>query len=79
VLYTANGAAFNVISLTDAQDDCQGAARVAYLTLWGAASLKGCWLREQGEVVGRFPGLEERIPVGEFQPTEAAEHRGASL
>lgn len=80
VLYTTNGADFDVMSLTDAQGHCEGVARVAYLTWWGTETLQGCWVRERGEVVGRFPGLEDRrLPVGEFQRTELAEYRGAVL
>lgn len=80
VLYTTRGAGFDVMSLTDAQGDCEGLARVAYLTWWGNETLKGCWVRERGEIVGRFPGMEDkRLPVGEFQRTELAEYRGATL
>lgn len=80
ILYTTNGAEFDVMSLTDAQGDCDARARVAYLSWWGTETLKGCWMRERGEIVGRFPGLEDRrVPVGDFQRTELAEYRGATL
>ncbi|VTU15369.1 hypothetical protein [Variovorax sp. RA8] len=80
ILYTSHGADFDVMSLTDTQGDCEGLARIAYLTWWGTETLKGCWMRERGEIVGRFPGVEDRrLPVGEFQRTELAEYRGATL
>ncbi|HJS05002.1 MAG TPA: hypothetical protein VJ832_16090 [Variovorax sp.] len=80
ILYTTEGTGFDVMSLTDAQGNCEGLARVAYLTWWGVETLQGCWARERGEIVGRFPGLEDkRVPVGAFQRTELAEYRGASL
>lgn len=56
VIYVANGADFNVMSLTDAQDVCDTPGRVAYLSWWDSATLKGCWVRERGEIVARFPG-----------------------
>jgi hypothetical protein len=80
VLYVANGADFNVMSLTDAQDVCDSPGRVAYLSWWDSATLQGCWVRERGHIVARFPGLaERRIPVGEFQRTELAAYRNSTL
>jgi hypothetical protein len=80
ILYTSEGPRFDVMSLTDAQGDCEGLARVAYLTWWGLETLKGCWMRERGEIVARFPGMDDkRVPIREFQRTELAEYRGATL
>ncbi|CAN7639084.1 hypothetical protein LJR290_004911 [Variovorax sp. LjRoot290] len=80
VIYVANGADFNVMSLTDAQDVCDTPGRVAYLSWWDSATLKGCWVRERGEIVARFPGMaERRIPVGDFQRTELAGYRNLTL
>ncbi|OUM01994.1 hypothetical protein [Variovorax sp. JS1663] len=80
ILYTTNGADFDTMSLTDAEGDCEGRGRVAYLTWWGQRAQQGCWMRERGEIVGRFPGAQERrVPVGEFQRTELAAYRGETL
>ena len=80
ILYTTNGVEFDVMSLTDAQGHCQDRGRVAYLSWWGQATVQGCWVRERGEIVARFPGVpDRRVPVGEFQRTELAQYRGATL
>jgi hypothetical protein len=81
VLYVANGGAdFNAMSLTDAQDACDSPGRVVYLSWWNSATLKGCWVRDRGHIVARFPGMaERRIPVGEFRRTELAAYRNRVL
>lgn len=80
VIYYANGADFDTMSLTDKQDVCDTPGRVAYLSWWDGATLKGCWFRDRNDIVARFPELaERRIPIGDFHRTELAEYRNIAL
>lgn len=80
ILYISTGTESDVMSLTDAKGECELRAHVAYISWAGQATAQGCWTRERGDIVARFPGLpDRRIPVGEFQRTELAEYRSQTL
>jgi len=80
VIFVANGTLFQMLQLTDAQDDCPELHRVVYLTMWDGASYRGCWAREQENIHAHFPSLGDKlIPVGEFHSTTLADYRKISL
>ena len=41
VLFVANGTLFQMLQLTDTQDECPAATRVCYLTLWDGSASRG--------------------------------------
>ena len=80
VLFVANGTLFQMLQLTDTQDECPAASRVCYLTLWDGSTSRGCWFREHSNIRARFADLGEKlIPVNEFQRTMVGEYRNSSL
>ena len=80
VLFVANGTLFQMLQLTDTQDECPAATRVCYLTLWDGSSSRGCWVREHSNIRVRFADLGEKlIPVNDFQRTMVGEYRNSSL
>ncbi|WP_442283364.1 hypothetical protein [Variovorax sp. M-6] len=80
VLFVANGTLFQMLQLTDAQEECPAPHRVCYLTAWDGGIYRGCWVREQANIRARFPALGDKlIPVGEFQRTMLAEYRKVEL
>lgn len=80
VLFVADGSPFQVLQLTDAQDDCPSPSRVCYLTSWDGGTSTGCWVREPGNVRARFPDRGDKlIPVGAFRRTTLADYRNATL
>jgi hypothetical protein len=80
VIFVANGTLFQMLQLTDAQDDCPESHRVCYLTTWDGTSYRGCWAREQANIHARFPNLGDKlIPVGQFHSTTLADYRKISL
>lgn len=80
VLFVANGVLFQMLQLTDTQDECPEPNRVCYLTLWDGEASRGCWVREHSNIRVRFPDLGEKlIPVNEFRRTMVGEYRNSSL
>ena len=80
VLFVANGALFQMLQLTDSQDECPSPDRVCYLTMWDGAAYRGCWVREHSFIRARFSGsAEKRIPVNEFRRTMVGDYRNSSL
>lgn len=80
VMFVANGTLYQMLQLTDAQEECPAPHRLCYLTAWDGETYRGCWIREQANIRARFPALGDKvIPVGEFRGTALAEYRKAAL
>ncbi|MEJ8812361.1 hypothetical protein WKW77_14850 [Variovorax ureilyticus] len=80
VTFVANGTEFSVLSLTDEQDNCDAPGRLGYLTWWDGVTLRGCWVRQGGQIRMRFADRDDlRIPVGDFRRTEIADYRNRTL
>ena len=80
VIFVANGTLFQMLQLTDAQEECPASNRVCYITGWDGEAHRGCWVREQANIRAHFPGLGDKlIPVGDFQATALAVYRNISF
>ena len=80
VIFVANGTLFQMLQLTDAQDDCPEPHRVCYLATWDGGIYRGCWAREQANIHAHFPALGDKlIPVGQFHGTTLADYRKMAL
>jgi hypothetical protein len=80
VIFVANGTLFQMLQLTDAQEECPASNRVCYITGWDGEAHRGCWVRDEANIRARFPLLADKlIPVSEFQGTAIAVYRNISL
>ncbi|MGO4394369.1 hypothetical protein AB4Z46_23695 [Variovorax sp. M-6] len=79
VLFVSDGSPVRLLQLTDAQDECAAPRRVCFLATWDGQAVRGCWMREQANVLVTLPGEVRTVPVGSFRPTAYAEYRRMSL